>query len=60
LARKKYNKIFFADPRIGYAKTRRKLVVAADTSRKQRKEERASVIGALLDVVFDVAEPLGL
>jgi hypothetical protein len=34
--------------------------VIVDASRGQRKEEHAGIIGMLLDIVFDVAELLGL
>jgi hypothetical protein len=34
-------------------------VAAADAGTGQRREERAGVIGALLDVVFDVADLRG-
>ena len=49
----------FADSRIVCVKTGGGLTVAAGTGRGQRREERAGVMGALLDVVFDVPEPLG-
>ena len=38
------------------------VIIVADTGRFKRVEDRkrAGVVGALLDVVFNVAEPLGL
>jgi hypothetical protein len=38
------------------------VIIVVDAGRFERVEgrERASVIGTLLDVVFNVAEPLGL